>query len=135
MGNLYKRYETERQPLSDGRIRSSDRRTIEFGVKSMPITRLTRLELEGIYEADTVLRLLDGSRWVLPEKLPVPTGTTVSVHLEVVTPEGHVSRAGKGWYERAAALRQAIHQRRGETAGSSVDDLHAVREARAENVR
>ena len=53
----------------------------------MPITRLTRLELEGIYEADTVLRLLNGSQWVLPEKLPVPTGTTVNVHLEVVTPE------------------------------------------------
>ncbi len=105
----------------------------------MPITRLTRLELEGIYEADTVLRLLNGSQWVLPEKLPVPTGTTVNVHLEVVVPESEplmsADNESESWYEQAAALRQAICQRRGEAAGDSVEDLHVVREARAERER
>ena len=106
----------------------------------MSITHLTRLELKGIYEDNApALLLLNGSRWMLPEKLPIPTGTAVSVHIEAAMPEPKpyvsVAPEGKDWYEQAAALRRTIYQRRGEFAGDSVQDLHAVREARGRGER
>ncbi len=76
----------------------------------MSITHLTRLELKGIYEDNVAaLLLLNGSRWMLPEKLPVPTGTAVSVYIEVAMPEPKsyvsVGVESKDWYEQAAVLR------------------------------
>ena len=106
----------------------------------MSITHLTRLELKGIYEDNTpALLLLNGGRWMLPEKLPVPTGTAVSVHIEAAMPEPkpyvNVGVESEDWYEQAAALRRIIYQRRGEFAGDSVQDLHAVRETRGKGER
>lgn len=106
----------------------------------MSITHLTRLELKGIYEDNTpALLLLNGGRWMLPEKLPVPTGTAVNVHIEVAMPEPKpyvsVGVESKDWYEQAAALRQTIYQRRSEFAGDSVQDLHVAREAREKGER
>lgn len=106
----------------------------------MSISHLTRLELKGIYDDDApALLLLNGGRWMLPEKLPVPTGTAVNVHIEVAMPEPKpyvgVGFSGKEWYEQAVSLRRAIIKRRGDFAGDSVQDLHAVREARGRGER
>lgn len=106
----------------------------------MSIEHLTRLELKGIYEDDApALLLLNGDRWMLPERLPVPTGTAVRVHIEVAIPEPKpyfgVDAEDKDWYNQAAALRRAIYQRRGEFAGDSVQDLHAIREVRERRER